>query len=76
MLKGGNAKEIAGLAKAMHGAWVAFARTGNPNFTGLPDWPAYRREDRMTMRFDSVVGAVGDLAGLNWRKAWPKSAQV
>ncbi len=76
MLKGADPREMAGLAKAMHGAWVAFARTGNPNFTGLPDWPTYRREDRMTMRFDSIIGAVGDLAGLAWRKPWPKSAQV
>ena len=31
------------LAKRMSGAWVAFARTGNPNHPGLPHWPAYQR---------------------------------
>jgi para-nitrobenzyl esterase len=27
------------LAKAMNGAWVRFAKTGNPNGEGLPHWP-------------------------------------
>jgi para-nitrobenzyl esterase len=71
MLKGAEADEMKGLAAAMHGAWLAFARTGKPDHPGLPPWPPYRREDRMTMRFDSVVGPVRDLAGLGWRKPWP-----
>jgi len=25
----------------------------------------------MTMRFDSTIGPVSDLAGLAWRKPWP-----
>jgi len=33
------------------GAWVAFARTGNPNHGGLADWPAFNLEDRPTMTF-------------------------
>jgi para-nitrobenzyl esterase len=71
MLKGANAAETAGLAEAMHRAWIAFARTGKPDHARLPVWPSYRREDRMTMRFDSVIGAVSDLAGLAWRLPWP-----
>ena len=31
MLKGANPTETAGLAEAMHGAWIAFARTGKPD---------------------------------------------
>lgn len=73
MLKGANPAEMAGIAEAMHGAWIAFARSGKPDHPGLPAWPVYRRADRMTMRFDSVIGPVGDLAGLSWRKAWPES---
>jgi para-nitrobenzyl esterase len=73
MLRGANADEIAGLAKAMHGAWIAFARTGDPNNANLPRWPVYRREDRMTMRFDTVIGPAGDPAGLSWRKPWPEA---
>jgi para-nitrobenzyl esterase len=71
MLKGAKPAEITGLAEAMHGAWIAFVRTGRPDHPGLPPWPPYRREDRITMRFDSTIGPVSDLAGLNWREPWP-----
>lgn len=29
------------LAEALRGYWVQFAKTGDPNLTGLPKWPAY-----------------------------------
>jgi len=73
MLRGAKPVETKGLAEAMHGAWIAFARTGKPDHPRLPAWPPYRREDRMTMRFDSVIGPVSDLAGLAWRKSWPNA---
>jgi len=72
MLKGARSGEIKGLAEAMHRAWIAFARTGKPDHPGLPPWPVYRREDRMTMRFDSTIGPVRDLAGLEWRLPWDR----
>ena len=71
MLKGAKPDEMRGLAEAMHGAWIAFARTGKPDHPRLPTWPPYRRADRVTMRFDSVIGPVSDLAGLEWRQSWP-----
>ncbi|MEV7520615.1 carboxylesterase family protein [Streptomyces sp. NPDC091371] len=52
-----------GLAHTMHRAWIAFARTGDPNHPGMPAWDPYDTENRTTMRFDSVVTALGDLAG-------------
>jgi para-nitrobenzyl esterase len=63
---------MAGLAAAMQPAWIAFARSGKPDHAGLPAWPAYRREDRVTMRFDSVIGPLSDLAGMSWRAPWPE----
>ena len=66
MLKGAKPAETKRLAEAMHGAWIAFARTGKPDHP-----PPYGREDRMTMRFDSTIRPVSDLAGLAWRKPWP-----
>jgi para-nitrobenzyl esterase len=70
MLEGANPHETAGLAEAMHGAWIAFARSGKPDHPRLPLWPAYTCEDRMTMRFDREIGPVSDLAGIKWRQPW------
>ena len=41
------------LADKMSGAWIAFARTGNPNAKGLPQWPAYTPQNGATMLFDN-----------------------
>ena len=41
-----NSKE---LAKNVMDAWVAFARTGNPNHKGLPQWPPYDLDERATL---------------------------
>jgi para-nitrobenzyl esterase len=40
------------LSKAVQGAWIAFARTGNPSHAGLPSWPTYEPKNRMTLVFD------------------------
>lgn len=47
---GPEPQRIAGL---MSSAWIAFARTGNPDTDGLPAWPAYESENRSTMVFDT-----------------------
>jgi para-nitrobenzyl esterase len=48
------------LADKVSGAWVAFARTGDPNTSGLPRWPAYTASVRPTMVFDNVSAVVND----------------
>jgi para-nitrobenzyl esterase len=40
------------LAASMSRAWIQFARTGNPNFEGLPHWPPYDTASRATMLFN------------------------
>ncbi len=43
-----------GLAATVHGAWVRFARTGDPG------WPRYERERRAVMDFDVESRVVDD----------------
>lgn len=52
-MTGGN-KDAYVLADKMSKAWVAFARTGNPNHKGLPDWPVYNAMNTATMHFDNT----------------------
>lgn len=44
----------------MSGAWAAFARTGNPNFEGIPHWPRYTLDKRETMFINAECRVVGD----------------
>ena len=41
------------LADRVSSAWIAFARTGNPDTPKLPRWPAFNAKDRATMVFDN-----------------------
>ena len=49
----GGTKEAYALADKMSGAWINFARTGNPNYKGLPQWPAYNATNTSTMHFNN-----------------------
>lgn len=48
------------LAKQMSDAWLAFARTGNPDAKGIPHWPPYTTEQRSTMTFDVKSRVIED----------------
>jgi para-nitrobenzyl esterase len=48
------------LASRVSAAWVAFARTGNPNVSQLPTWPAYTGQTRDTMLFNTTCRVVQD----------------
>jgi para-nitrobenzyl esterase len=50
----------AALADQVSGAWLAFARTGNPNTGKTPRWPAFDAKRRATMVFDTRSMAVDD----------------
>jgi para-nitrobenzyl esterase len=42
------------LSDIMQDAWISFARTGNPNHKGMPEWPRYDTERRATMIFNTT----------------------
>jgi para-nitrobenzyl esterase len=48
----GGAPDVAVLADEVSAAWTAFARSGNPNVSSLPHWPAYDTTSRATMVFN------------------------
>ncbi|MGB3807242.1 MAG: carboxylesterase family protein [Erythrobacter sp.] len=51
------------MADLMADAWIAFARSGNPNTPVLPQWPAYDTRTRATMIFDVDPEIVHDPDG-------------
>jgi para-nitrobenzyl esterase len=52
MTGGGQAAHA--LADKVSQAWINFAKTGNPNHAGLPEWPAYNSSNTATMHFDTT----------------------
>jgi len=52
--------EAYALADKTSAAWVAFARTGDPNTPKLPKWPAYSAASRDTMLFNNECRVESD----------------
>jgi para-nitrobenzyl esterase len=65
----GDGPERTALADRMSRAWLAFARSGDPNHAGIPQWPAYSTTMRPTMIFDRECRVANDPLGEE-RKAW------
>jgi para-nitrobenzyl esterase len=61
----GTGPERQAIADAMHRAWIAFARTGEPG------WPEYDFERRATQRFDATREVIEDPLG-DERVLWPR----
>lgn len=56
----GTSKDRYPLADKMSRAWTNFAKTGNPNISGLPNWRPYSAKDRAVMIFDDQCKLVVD----------------
>lgn len=49
----GGSKDTYELADKMSNAWLNFAKTGNPNVAGLPDWKPFDTQKGATMIFNN-----------------------
>jgi para-nitrobenzyl esterase len=56
----GTGPELQPLADRVSGAWLAFARTGNPSHPGIPKWPAYNANERPTMHMNNEWAVTSD----------------
>ena len=59
----GTGKDRQALADKISGAWVAFARTGNPSHKQLPNWPAFNTSERATMILNDDCKVANDPHG-------------
>jgi para-nitrobenzyl esterase len=49
---GGGSSDARQMCSALASAWIAFAKTGNPNNAQIPHWPRFAGTERTTMVFD------------------------
>jgi len=59
------------LADQMASAWLAFARSGNPNAEAVPKWPPFTATERATMVFDTAPRVENDFRGAERRLLAP-----
>jgi para-nitrobenzyl esterase len=59
MATGGGA-EARALAAKVSDAWINFARKGDPNHGGLPQWPVYNAQQGPVMVFDKTCEVKND----------------
>ena len=57
------------VADELASAWVAFAKTGDPNNQQIPRWDPYEPGRRATMIFDDKTRSEND-PGSGFRKLW------
>lgn len=54
----GSGPEVTLLSEQMQGAWLSFARAGNPSHEGIGEWPTWEPEGRTTMVFGPRTSVV------------------
>jgi para-nitrobenzyl esterase len=62
------------LSREIHGAWVRFAETGDPNGGTLPAWPPHDPAVRPIMDFDTSIQVIANPdaeVSATWEGAWP-----
>ena len=66
--------ETEALSDKMMNAWISFAKTGNPNHGGIPEWPSYNIQKRKTIVFDNKTEIWDDPLSKE-RKMWNQMKQ-
>ncbi|KRG69547.1 carboxylesterase/lipase family protein [Pseudoxanthomonas dokdonensis] len=59
----GDGADAQRMADSMSETLLAFARNGDPNHSGLPDWQQYRLQQRQTLLFDTPCQLASDPRG-------------
>ena len=72
---GTGSKDGRAMCTRLASAWVAFAKTGNPDNEHIPHWPAYDATTRATMIFDKDMKVANDPRSAI-RKYWSQNAQT
>ena len=55
---GSDGPEDKALHELMSSYWINFARNGNPNGEGLPEWPVFEEKEQQVMYFNNESGAI------------------
>jgi len=55
---GAAGPEDLALSDLIRSYWINFARTGDPNGSGQPQWPVFTEKDQKVMFFDTAAKAV------------------
>jgi para-nitrobenzyl esterase len=56
----GTGRTQSDLARNMSETWISFARSGVPNYAGIPNWSPYDPDERVTMIFDQKCRVEND----------------
>jgi len=51
----GGGQEAKALAAKLSQYWINFAHTGNPNGSGLPQWPSFKADEDITQILNSTI---------------------
>ncbi len=65
----GKDAAVEAISEKMMDAWIAFARTGNPNNDNIPEWPPYDEKKRSTMVIGKEIKVVNNIFEKE-RKGW------